>query len=466
MEKAFAGSNVEVVFLPDGLEEIQNKAFESCHKLRQINFPEGLKRLGRWSFQGCHSLLALALPESLEIIDGYAFDECSSLTEVQMPKQMHNIGAYAFAETSISHIKIPEGIKCLSNSLFYGCTNLEFVEMPEGITEILNMTFAECSSLDNIFLPKSLKKIGLQAFQNCINLKTITVAGKIEQIAESAFIGCENLVSVISALKRDYKVEILDPQFEMLQSFMKNMNRNDYEREFNTKFKKSLIENLINDGNPVFSRSNRFWRFMPLKQLQNFRESKKAAIYQSLGIETKQPLGHTEEKKEETILVEGLSNYIEEDLTEKDLYNETLLEGIELTRRGDIEGAIAKYKEAIKFKPMISTAYYNLGKTLYIRQDYKASVRSYKMALQLGQDRYEVLRHMGHSLLDEKMIETEYKDAIQQYEEGINPFLTAQRMLSGTSKFTTVSKERADEYDNICISSAEEYLQQDLGEQL
>lgn len=455
---AFAKSNVEVVFLPKGIEEIENQAFDHCTRLRQINFPEGLKRIGRWSFQGCHTLQSVTLPESLEILDGYAFDECYNLADIKLPAEMQNIGAYAFSETNIKYIKIPNGIDWLQNSLFYACTNLEFVDIPEGVKQILNMTFAECHSLDNVFLPKSLKRIGEQAFQNCINLKTMIIQEEIESIAEHAFTGCENLRNVISTIKKDYIVEILDTNYEVLKSFAGDMTPEEYEKKYNTKFRKTSIENIMRIGCNS-AKINNFWTFVSAEELLKLQQSTKVQLYSTLGIEL--------ENQTETMYVEELSNYTEEELTEKDLYVETLVAGGNLKERGDYEGAIAKYTEAIAFAPSQATAYYNLGKVLYINKEYEASVRSYKMAIELGANQFEVLSHMGHSLLDEKMKQTKYQDVIEQYEEGINPFLRAKKILSGCSSFCkTISKKKEDEYNQVCISGAEEFLQHELEEEV
>ncbi|ADU32101.1 leucine-rich repeat protein [Evansella cellulosilytica] len=448
-EEAFAGSKVEAVFLPEGIEIIENKAFDQCTKLRQIHFPEGVKQIGRWAFQGCQSLQSVVFPESLAVIEGYAFDECYSLEDVQLPSEMEKLGAYAFSETSIQHIKIPDGITFLGNSLFYRCTSLEYVEIPESVNSILNMTFAECHSLDHVFLPRALKKIGQQAFQNCIGLTTLTVKDNVEVIAEHAFVGCDNLTDIVSTIKSNVKVELMDTSYEM---FAGNMTKAEYEKEFKVKVKKAPIRKLIGNRNTKWSHASN-------EEVIEFEEQQKREIYASLNIVF--PSNNPEYELEETFHIEGLSEYTEESITEKDLYVETLVEGYTLKQQGDIDGAIAKYKEAIDFKPLISTAYYNLGKVLYIKGDYDASARSYKTAIHLGQDKYEVLRHLGHSLLDEIMRQTAYEQVIAQYEEGINPHL---KVLRGYQTPLNVSEEKMAEYDQICISVAEKFLQHDVEE--
>ena len=143
-----------------------------------------------------------------------------------------------------------------------------------------------------------------------------------------------------------------------------------------------------------------------------------------------------------------------------------LNEGIMLKRQGKYEEAKEKYLEAIKLDKTEEKSYYNLGKILYILGDYKASANSYKIAFDLGVDARNVLIHLGHSLLDEKNRNGKYKNAICEYEEGVDPYKRRERLLSKKidkrmkeiNKNVSKHVRLTEEYRDLCIKVAKEYL--------
>ena len=67
------------------LETIGESAFDQCTSLRQVVMPSVI-RIGFRAFQGT-DLTELDLPEGLEAVEGYAFAGCKSLTRVSMPSK-------------------------------------------------------------------------------------------------------------------------------------------------------------------------------------------------------------------------------------------------------------------------------------------------------------------------------------------------------------------------------------------
>lgn len=170
----FAGTNVEEVVLPEGIETIDSDAFNLCTKLKKINFPETLK-----------------------VIDHGAFNGCFSLETVILPKVMKEINNYAFYAVGIKHLTLPEKVSSVGIKIF-AKTDIETTDIPENFTLGSEM-FTECQKLHSINLLGSHITIPERCFCNCINLTEIDIT-KTALIKDEAFRGCQNLsVSTIPA---------------------------------------------------------------------------------------------------------------------------------------------------------------------------------------------------------------------------------------------------------------------------
>ena len=170
----FAGTNVEEVVLPEGIETIDSDAFNFCTKLRKINFPETLKVIGHGAFKGCFFLETVILP-----------------------KTMKEISDYAFYEAGIKQLILPENVNFVGTEVFAG-TNIETTDIPENFT-LNSAMFEKCQKLHSINLLGSHITIPERCFCNCINLTEIDIT-KTALIKDEAFRGCQNLsVSTIPA---------------------------------------------------------------------------------------------------------------------------------------------------------------------------------------------------------------------------------------------------------------------------
>lgn len=170
----FAGTNVEEVVLPEGIETIDSDAFNLCTKLKKINFPETLK-----------------------VIDHGAFNGCFSLETVILPKTMKEISDYAFYEAGIKQLILPENVNFVGTEVFAG-TDIETTDIPENFT-LNSAMFEKCQKLHSINLLGSHITIPERCFCNCINLTEIDIT-KTALIKDEAFRGCQNLsVSTIPA---------------------------------------------------------------------------------------------------------------------------------------------------------------------------------------------------------------------------------------------------------------------------
>ena len=56
--------------MPEGVEEIPDKAFYRCHSLRQVRLPSTLKRIGSEAFAFCRGLEQVLAPPGILLEEG------------------------------------------------------------------------------------------------------------------------------------------------------------------------------------------------------------------------------------------------------------------------------------------------------------------------------------------------------------------------------------------------------------
>lgn len=456
-EAGFINSQIESVFIPKTVKEICNQAFEGCRNLKKVELSEGVETIGRYAFQRCISLTEVNIPATVNRIDGYAFDECYSLKKVDfLGDTIDHIGAYAFSETSITAIKLPKGLKHIANSLFYNCTNLIYCDIPETVESIYRMSFAGCIKLSAVYLPESVKLIRAQAFQGT-ELAVLVMPNELPDIVKNSFFDCVAKM-VFAKYSPEDPIEILDSNYYDLVDHGMVNSVEEYLQKFShtsigETIEKTTLKNLMQYEKWIDFEDDDY----------NYKEismSLKKEMYERFGWDfNEEKKDHSKEMNE---IFEFEDNQLElqkeDDVTEADLYVSILNEGYKLKLKGDIEGAVEKCKQAIEFSPNLPAAYYNLGKLLYIKNEYKAAIRSYRMTLSLGHDLYDVLRHIGHALIDETMVDSKYAEVVAHYRQGINPYSKFNKVMEGKYKAPNPSNEEIDSYNRLCINLAERLI--------
>ena len=114
--------------IPNGIEEISERAFKECKAIRTVTFPKTLKEIGNAAFEACKYLESVTIPEGVKEIGMHAFSECDSLKSVT----------------------IENGVKEIHGSAFYYCTSLTSVTIPSSVTLIANEAFQGCESLESV----------------------------------------------------------------------------------------------------------------------------------------------------------------------------------------------------------------------------------------------------------------------------------------------------------------------------
>lgn len=99
-ERSFAhmyGLKTEVV-IPEGVTEIGEGAF-SCSHMPSVRFPSALKKIGKQAFYltfGLTNYSTITFPNGLEVIEDEAFDSCYFKNAIVLPASIKSIGKKAF----------------------------------------------------------------------------------------------------------------------------------------------------------------------------------------------------------------------------------------------------------------------------------------------------------------------------------------------------------------------------------
>ena len=86
---------------------IPDEAFQSRHKLKEIELCEGLTEIGLCAFYDCKSLRHVNIPSTVKVIGSSAF--CwVPLQTLYLPDSIESIGEYAFARGRFPTVRLLE----------------------------------------------------------------------------------------------------------------------------------------------------------------------------------------------------------------------------------------------------------------------------------------------------------------------------------------------------------------------
>lgn len=222
-EKAFQGSQVEVVEISGELLEIGDKAFYGS-KLQEITGYSNV--IGASAFAGCKSLEVCELCGVREIKDR-AFVGCSKLTTLVLGKDITSIGADTFKYVPFKNEwgvigdgiavayngkskapVIPSDVKVLAPRLFYNSTINE-IKIEDNIEEIGEECFSY-SSVSKVSISGKLSKLPSKCFSYCHSLSSIQLSPYIKSIGKECFLKCVCLQHINLPM---YCLEVQDGAF-------------------------------------------------------------------------------------------------------------------------------------------------------------------------------------------------------------------------------------------------------------
>jgi len=225
--RAFYGSHLTNVIVPNGVLTISDYGFSAC-AIRSIELPDSLLSIGPFAFDP-GNLTNVVIGNGLTNIADYGFGDCYYLNRVcfrgNAPVAGPNVfylGIFTGRNPAVYYSPSTTGWGATYGGLptvpwdpVSQCTfsnwNSSFIvigyigsnnklNVPGSVAglpviAIGDSAFYQNATITNVSLPASVTKIGGSSFANCTALRGINLAG-ITNIGGSAFAGCANLTDI------------------------------------------------------------------------------------------------------------------------------------------------------------------------------------------------------------------------------------------------------------------------------
>ncbi len=185
--QCFTETPIKEITIPDGVSYIGDGAFSDCRNLETVNWDMTADKIGGKIFSGT-KWLKNQDSEFLLLNNGTVLNSYTGNGKTAtIPDGVTEISAGAFADASPESLTLTGSIKTVKN--IYGFKGKE-ITVEDGVEIIGERAFANCDNLERVNLPDSLRKISKEAFAYCKSLKNINLPKNLEYIGYNAFLNC------------------------------------------------------------------------------------------------------------------------------------------------------------------------------------------------------------------------------------------------------------------------------------
>ena len=171
-------------------EIINDYAFVSCYKLKNLVIPENIKQINNAAFVACINLESVELPKSINAVYTDTFYMCESLKTVKFNGDISAIGIGAFAEcSSLTEFDIPDSVKYIGTNAF------EFspcIEVIDDIHYVDNWVVDSEEDIENVVPKKGTVGIAEMSFQFTKNIKHVDFPESVISVSDIAIVATGN----------------------------------------------------------------------------------------------------------------------------------------------------------------------------------------------------------------------------------------------------------------------------------
>lgn len=141
--------NLKSVGLPDGAV-LERAVCCSCPSLSKVKLPNDLRKICEASFYYT-ALTEIELPDSVEEIEERAFKECDKLKKIKLPKHLKIVGDNAFENcVSLEEIEFPDEVVMIGNEALKGCKSLKKLVLGNKVRKLGDNLLEGVEHLDKI----------------------------------------------------------------------------------------------------------------------------------------------------------------------------------------------------------------------------------------------------------------------------------------------------------------------------
>ncbi len=182
--QAFFRSGIRSLTIPGSVKNIPYGLCLLCPDLEELVLKEGVETIENEAFNSCSSLKTVVLPEGLKRIGGLAFNKCISLESVTIPGSIEEFGSMCFISCeNLQSVVIKEGVKYIGDFAFAANTNLKTVDIPSSVTEIVTGAFSQCNKLTDVNYAgrrNQWEAITVQPINDCLQNASIHCLSEIQ----------------------------------------------------------------------------------------------------------------------------------------------------------------------------------------------------------------------------------------------------------------------------------------------
>lgn len=196
--------SLKTLGLPEGLKIVGG--FNSCPNLADLLLPEGLEEIADRAFCGCENITHVHIPQSVGVLWGSSFAGCSiytyevdkenpyftSVDGVIYTKDLSKLVAFPSCYPYREYIVLETTERIGYGAFMY--SRIEHVELPLSLVSIEHNAFCS-SNLVSLDIPCNVREIGDRAFAFCKRLSSITLPDRLRNLPEDVFVGCKNSFS-------------------------------------------------------------------------------------------------------------------------------------------------------------------------------------------------------------------------------------------------------------------------------
>lgn len=161
LEAEEGAKNILEISFADGITKIPDSSFDMAYlnhisEIKNVIIPSSVKVIGEKAFFDINTPITVVIPEGVEEIEDKAFSHCAA--SISLPKSLKKIGEEAFYYNQEEKIEIPEGVEEIGENAFVQGYDEDEIKLRELI---LPSTLKELNS--NAFSKKKLEKLTIKS---------------------------------------------------------------------------------------------------------------------------------------------------------------------------------------------------------------------------------------------------------------------------------------------------------------